>query len=100
MNHSPWDYYGRGPVRPEIRARADAQDPAFGGSLPVTNGQEQLASYLRGTLKEYSNIRSGPAGYRKMIDAALAPPPRAESIADTLRRLARESVRDRFTPGS
>jgi hypothetical protein len=92
MHKSPWSYYGRGPVRPEISARATAQDPAF-GPLPVVNGQEKLAIYLHGALSEYSKIRSGPAGYRKLIDAVLRPPKRPESIEDTLRRLAGESDR-------
>jgi len=90
MNRSPWSYYGRGPVRPEIHARAAAHDPAFGAALPVANKQEKVAAYLQGTLAEYSKIRSGPAGYRKLIDAVLKPPPRRETIKDTLIRLARE----------
>jgi len=90
MNRSPWSYYGRGPVRPEIRARAAAHNPAFGGALPVANKHEKVAAYLQGTLTEYSRIRSGPAGYRRLIEAVLVPPPCRETIKDTLIRLARD----------
>jgi len=90
MNKSPWNYYGRGPVRPEIRARAAAYDPIFGRALPVVNKQDKVAAYLEGTLAEYTKIRSGPAGYRKLIDAVLEQPVRRESITDTLIRLARD----------
>jgi len=88
MNNSPWNYYGRGPVRPTIQARAAVRDPDFGHALPVANQQDKLAAYLQGALTEYSQIRSGPGGYRKLIDAVLERPTRRETIQDTLIRLA------------
>jgi len=88
MNKSPWNYYGRGPVRPAIQARAVAHDPEFGQALPVANQQEKLAAYLQSALTEYSRIRSGPGGYRKLIEAVLKRPARRETIQDTLVRLA------------
>lgn len=90
MNRSPWSYFGRGPVRPEIRARVAARDPGSAGALPVANNHEKVAAYLQGTFMEYSRIRSGPAGYRRLIEAVLEPPPCRETIQDTLNRLAHD----------
>ncbi len=88
MHRSPWSYYGHRPGTLDADRQRSSADPTFGAERNVTRTREQLAQYLQRTLQEYSNIRAGDCGYRKMIDDALKPPPRPESIEETLRRLA------------
>ncbi len=90
MHRSPWSYYGHGSGGPETSPQRSAPDPTFGAERNVTRTREQLVRYLHRTIEEYSNIRAGERGYQKMIDEALKPPPRPESIEETLRRLAGE----------
>jgi len=87
MNTSPWNYYGRLPAKQEPDPSDSAPDPTLGAARDVTRTRAQLMEYLRRTLAEYSDIRGGQCGYQKMIDDAMQPPPRPESIEETLRRL-------------
>lgn len=93
MHRSPWSYYGHGPGRVDAGPQRSGPDPTFGAERSVTRTREQLVEYLHRTLQEYSNIRAGERGYQTMIDEALKPPPRPESIEETLSRLARKRPR-------
>jgi hypothetical protein len=90
MTTSPWNYYGRPTGKHDETVQRPAEDPTFGAEAHVARTREQLVQYLRQTLEEYSSIRAGERGYQKMIADALAPPPRPESIEETLRRLTGE----------
>ncbi|HSQ05764.1 MAG TPA: hypothetical protein VLN59_17120 [Burkholderiales bacterium] len=98
MNTSPWNYYGRLPAKQDADPSPSAPDPTLGAEKNVTRTRAQLVEYLRRTLAEYSDIRAGQSGYQKMIEDALQPPPRPESIEETLHRLAGRKRRDGNAP--
>ena len=87
MNDSPWSAYGRSQNRTDQAPRSGAADPTFGAAHEAMLTHEQLKKYLDRTLQEYNEIRAGRAGYVRMVTEALKPPPRPESIEETLRRL-------------
>jgi hypothetical protein len=89
MNESPWSAYGRGQYKPEHAALPASDDPTLGIARETLLTQEQLRKYLDRTLQEYNEIREGRAGYTRIVAEALKPPPRPESIEETLRRLSR-----------
>ena len=88
MNQSPWSAYGRGPKKPERGPAAGGVDPTFGVAREAMLTQEQLRKYLARTFQEYNEIREGRTGYTRIVAEALKPPPRPESIEETLRRLS------------
>jgi hypothetical protein len=89
MDKSPWSAYGRPKNDTErTAASADKTDPTFGAAREVMITHEQLKHYLSRTLQEFNEIRDGRAGYGRMVSEALKPPPRPESIEETLRRLS------------
>jgi hypothetical protein len=88
MNKSPWSSYGRMPAQPDLEARGN--DPTFGAAAQVARGREQVARYLQRTLKEYADIRAGRSGYQRLVDDAMRPSPRPESIEERLRRVGGE----------
>jgi hypothetical protein len=94
MAKSPWSAYGR-PQNDTEQPAADAgkPDPTFGAAREAMLTHEQLKHYLTRTLQEFNEIRGGRAGYARMVSEALKPPPRPESIEETLRRLSATSTR-------
>jgi len=78
-------------------------DPTFGIAREAMLTHEQLKRYLARTFQEFNEIRAGRAGYARIISEALKPPPRPESIEETLRRLSGglpQIGRDRSDPSS
>lgn len=101
-NDSPWSAYGRAPKPGEPRP-AGEPDPTFGAAREAMRTHEQLKQYLARTLQEYNEIRAGRGGYARIVADALEPPPRPESIEETLRRLSgtrRGNNRHRPDPSS
>lgn len=93
MSQSPWSAYGRPPKNNTERPLAGGDaDPTFGAAREVLRTQEQLRRYLAHTLEEFNEIRKGHAGYNRIVAEALRPPPRPESIEETLRRLSGTSI--------
>lgn len=86
-NRSPWSAYGR-QSDPDDGRHQPERDPTFGAAREVMRTQQQLKAYLARTLREYNEIRAGRAGYERIVAEALKPPPRPESIEETLRRLS------------
>ena len=92
MNDSPWSAYGRLPAlsgktdRPTI-----TDDPVAGVVNEALREREKLEQYLNGVLREYFEIQSGDKGYRHIIDDAMTPSNRPETIEERLNRLARKS---------
>jgi hypothetical protein len=101
MNKSPWSAYGRRQENGPDAAAAGKPDPTLGAARELMLTQEQLKRYLDRTLREYNEIRAGPAGYTAIVAEALKPSPRPETIEERLRRLsaAREKA-SRRGPGS
>lgn len=91
MSKSPWSAYGRLPSKPQGNVNADKQDPISGVVKDVMRGREQLDNYLHGVLREFFEIRSGNTGYKHIIESALSPSTRPETIEERLTRLAREA---------
>jgi hypothetical protein len=91
MSQSPWSSYGRLPPKPEGATNADKQSPISGVVRDVMRGREQLDNYLNGVLREFFEIRSGSTGYKHIIEGALSPSTRPETIEERLTRLAREA---------
>jgi hypothetical protein len=83
--------YGRMPLNAAAAETGDKKDPVAGVVNEVMRGREQLEKYLDGVLREYFAIQSGKAGYRSIIDSALTPSSRPETIEERLNRLAREA---------
>lgn len=90
---SPWSTYGRLP--PETHAPSDvpSDDVTLGAIRNVARGREQLQKYLSALMREYYEIRSGDTGYRKIVDDALDPWTKPETIEERLIRLARQAAR-------
>jgi hypothetical protein len=99
MSDSPWNAYGRLPLNAGKTGRSDKNDPLAGVVNEVARGREQLDKYLNGAVREYFEIHNGRAGYRSIIDSALAPFTRPESIEERLNRLAREAQARRPNSG-
>ena len=99
MNNSPWSAYGRIQSNTEDSAASGKPDPTFGAARELVATQEQLRRYLARTLQEYHEIRAGRAGYTRIVAETLKPPPRPESIEETLRRLSGEKARNRTPRG-
>jgi hypothetical protein len=91
MSDSPWSMYGRLPLNSGAAEAGDKKDPVASVVSEVMRGREQLEKYLDGVLREYFAIQSGKAGYRSIIDSALTPSSRPETIEERLNRLAREA---------
>ena len=104
MSDSPWNAYGRRPSKPDARQKSGKLDLTFGAEREAMLTHEQLKKYLERTFHEYHEIRAGRAGYARIVAEALKPPPRPESIEETLRRLsgtrARGAHRHRSDPPS
>ena len=98
MSDSPWSMYGRMPLNASAAETGDKKDPVACVVNEVMRGREQLEKYLDGVLREYFAIQSGKAGYRSIIDSALPPSSRPETIEERLNRLARESESRRPAP--
>ena len=88
MDKSPWSAYGRRQNDTDGTAAFGKSDPTLGAAREVMLTHEQLKSYLARTLQEFNEIRAGRAGYARMVAEALKPPPRPETIEETLRRLS------------
>ena len=86
-NESPWSAYGRR-HNPDGPIFSGDTDPTFGAAREAMRTHEQLKQYLARALQEYNEIRAGRAGYARIVADALRPPPRPESIEETLRRLS------------
>ena len=99
MNESPWNAYGRLP-KPETGSKADKQNPVSEVVEQVERERQQVESYLDGVMREFFEIRSGNTGYRQIINDALSPSTRPETIEERLARLARESQTRRSGPPS
>ena len=84
-NKSPWSSYGRSQQQQQDSPRPDL---TFGEARDAVRAREQLKRYLDRTLREFDEIRSGRAGYNRIVADALKPAPRPESIEETLRRLS------------
>jgi hypothetical protein len=100
---SPWSAYGRRPNRSEKAPSSAEPDLTFGAAREVMRTQQQLKAYLERVMQEYNEIRGGRAGYERIVAEALKPPPRPESIEETLRRLSGGhpgARRDRSDPSS
>ena len=94
MDKSPWSAYGRPRNDTDpFSASTGKPDPTFGAAREAMLTHEQLRHYLTRTLQEFNEIRVGRAGYSRMVSEALKPPPRPESIEETLRRLSATSTR-------
>lgn len=92
MNDSPWSAYGRLPaLSSKTDGAAAADNPVAGVVNEVIRGQKKLEQYLNGVLREYFEIQSGDKGYRHIIDDAMTPSKRPETIEERLNRLAREA---------
>ena len=101
-NRSPWSAYGRQSDPDDGRLQPE-RDPTFGAAREVMRTQQQLKAYLARTLREYNEIRAGRGGYGRIVAEAMKPPPRPESIEETLRRLSGAAPaprRDRSDPSS
>ena len=96
---SPWSAYGRRQNRSEKPPGPAEPDPTFGAAGEVMRTQQQLKAYLARVMREYNEIRSGHAGYERIVSEAMKPPPRPESIEETLRRLSGGSPRTRRDRG-
>lgn len=95
MDKSPWSAYGRPQNDTDpTAASAGKPDPTFGAAREAMLTHEQLKHYLTRTLQEFNEIRAGRTGYGRMVSEALKPPPRPESIEETLQRLSATSTRD------
>jgi len=95
--------YGRRQKRSEKPPGPAEPDPTFGAAGEVMRTQQQLKAYLEHVMQEYNEIRRGRAGYERIVAEALKPPPRPESIEETLRRLSGGNPgarRDRSDPSS
>jgi hypothetical protein len=94
MDKSPWSAYGRPQNDTDPTAASAGKsdptkpDPTFGAAREAMLTHEQLKHYLTRTLQEFNEIRAGRTGYAHMVSEALKPPPRPESIEETLRRLS------------
>lgn len=102
-NQSPWSAYGRRKNEAENARPAGEPDPTFGAAREVLRTQQQLKAYLARALQDYHEIRAGRAGYERIVAEAMKPPPRPESIEETLRRLSRSAAGarlDRSDPSS
>lgn len=78
-------------------------DPTFGIARETMLTHDQLKRYLARTFQEFNEIRAGRTGYAHIVAEALKPPPRPESIEETLRRLSGglpQVHRDRSDPSS
>jgi hypothetical protein len=102
MTNSPWDAYGRLPLDADKNGRSNKNDVLAGVVNEVVRGREQLDKYLSGAVREFFEIQNGRTGYRNIIDSALAPSPRPESIEERLSRFAREAAmrRPNAAPGT
>ena len=93
MNNSksPWSTYGRLPPQaPSAAARGE--DVTRGAIDNLERGRVELQKYLANLVREYNEIRSGQTGYRKIVDDALNPSTKPETIEERLTRLAREAA--------
>ena len=100
---SPWSAYGRHQNKAEPPPTSAMSDPTFGIEREVMLTHEQLKRYLARTLQEFNEIRAGRTGYARIVAEALKPPPRPETIEETLRRLSGglpQVDRDRSDPSS
>ena len=91
MNESPWSAYGRLPARSGNTDSSARDNPVAGVVNEVIREREKLDRYLQGVMREIFEIQSGDLGYRHIIDDALTPSTRPETIEERLNRLARES---------
>jgi hypothetical protein len=89
MSNSPWSAYGRLPALSANTERPATDDPVAGVVNEALREREKLEQYLNGVLREYFEIQSGDQGYRHIIDDALTPSNRPETIEERLNRLAR-----------
>ena len=88
MNKSPWSYYGRHDENGSDGAASSNSDPTLGAARELMLTHEQLRRYLERTLREYQEIRAGRTGYAPLVEEALKPSPRPETIEERLRRLS------------
>ena len=88
MNKSPWSYYGRREENGSDGTASSDADPTLGAARELMLTQEQLKRYLDRTLREYQEIRAGRTGYAPLLEEALKPSPRPETIEERLRRLS------------
>lgn len=98
MSNSPWSAYGRLPSLSNADGAAASDSPVAGVVNEVIRGREKLEQYLQGVLREYFEIQSGNTGYRSIIDGAMTPSSRPETIEESLNRLAREAESRRPEP--
>ena len=100
---SPWSAYGRSQNKADPAVQHSGIDPTFGAEREAMRTHEALKRYLERTMQEYNEIRAGRTGYARIVAEALKPPPRPESIEETLRRLSGglpQVGRDRSDPSS
>jgi hypothetical protein len=88
MNKSPWSFYGRREENGSDGAASSKADPTLGAARELMLTHEQLKRYLDRTLREYQEIRAGRTGYGTLVEEALKPSPRPETIEERLRRLS------------
>lgn len=88
MSNSPWNAYG---CMPTDSAHSPESGPLAELVQQVSRSHAQVRSYLDGVMREFQDIRSGTAGYRPMIEDALTPSQRPETIDERLARLAHQA---------
>jgi hypothetical protein len=98
MSNSPWSAYGRVPQQQQQQQQASSSDPVAGFLNEAARDREQIEKYLNGIVREYYEIQSGEGGYRKIINDALTPSSRPETIQERLERLADRTRGGRSTP--
>ena len=89
MSKSPWSHYGRTGATQQMQAETPVQQAIFQATQNVERSQQMIDKYVRGAVTEFSQIRTGAAGYQKMIRGMLQRSATPESIDETLRRLKR-----------
>lgn len=89
MSNSPWNAYGR--TAPRFPHSAAHAGPVADVVNEVIRGREQVQNYIDEVVREYFDIQSGSAGYRHIIEDALTPSKRPETIEERLARLARKA---------
>jgi hypothetical protein len=91
MSTSPWSAYGRTPPKSAEQPGADKQNPIAGVLNDIVRGREEIENFVGRLLREYHEIRSGNAGYRRIIADALTPSNRPETIEERLTRFAAQA---------